>query len=112
MINYRGVTYLFYSANWFGVLDSTGRSNYADGYAICPSGPLAPCTRPTPADAAARQQRHGTGSWRRLGLYRHRGRLRLAYHSYWLNENRNGFHPRRLQIATIVQNPDRTLRRG
>ena len=55
MVNYNGVTYLFYSANDSAWQDTYGRSNYATGYAICPHGPLRACTaserRP---DAAAR----------------------------------------------------------
>ena len=71
MINYNGTTYLFYSANYSGVLDSRGHSNYATGYAICPQGPRAACTRPKPGSAAARQQRQRPGPRRRLGVHRH-----------------------------------------
>jgi hypothetical protein len=38
------------------------------------------------------------------------GRLHLAFATYWLGENRNGYHPRRLHTATLAQNPDGSLR--
>jgi GH43 family beta-xylosidase len=112
MINYRGTTYLFYSANFFGALDATGRSNYATGYAICPAGPTKPCTRPTPKTPLLASNATEQGPGGAAAFTDTAGQLRLAYHSYWPNENRSGFHPRRLHIATIVQNADRTLRRG
>ena len=40
------------------------------------------------------------------------GQLRLAYATYWLGENRAGYHPRRLQITRLVQNGNRTLHVG
>ena len=69
----------------------------------------------------------GRRCWRAAGSTRARAephpwsspsnKLYLAYASYWLGENRNGYHPRRLHIAGLIQNPStslmgRTLRVG
>ncbi len=113
MINYRGTTYLFYSANDSAWQDADGRSNYATGYAICPQGPRGACvrpgggTRPLLASNGASQGPGGASP-----VVSPAGKLYVAYASYWLGENRNGYHPRRLHIAGLVQNADRTLRVG
>lgn len=112
MINYRGTTYLFYSANWFGTTDTAGHSPYATGYAICPSGPLKPCTRPTPKTPLLSSTATEYGQGGASAFLDTSGALRLAYHYYWPGENRNGGHVRRLQIGRLVQNPDKTLRVG
>jgi len=112
MINYRGTYYLFYSANDSIWLDADGRSNYATGYAVC-RGPAGPCSRPgggTHPLLASSGVRQGPGG--ASPVIDTSGQLRLAYATYWLGENRAGYHPRRLQITRLVQNPDRTLRVG
>jgi beta-xylosidase len=113
MVNYNGVTYLFYSANDSLWQDTYGRSNYATGYAICPHGPLAACVRPnggkTPllATSGASQGPGGASP-----VVTPANKLYVAYASYWLGENRGGYHPRRLHVANLVQNADHTLRVG
>jgi hypothetical protein len=112
MVNYRGTTYLFYSAN-DSVSNSEGYSNYATGYAICPHGPAAACTRvaggvkPLMASNGVSQGPGGASP-----VISPQGKVYLAYASYWLGESRNGYHPRRLHIASVIQNPDRSLRIG
>ncbi|TNM37535.1 hypothetical protein FHP29_17160 [Nocardioides albidus] len=97
MVQFRGVTYLFYSGN------SWERADYATGYAIC-AGPQGPCVR----------QNHGepllsTASTGRLGpggasaFVDHKS-LRLIYHAW----DRVG-HMRRLHIASLWQRDDGTL---
>ncbi len=109
MVNLNGVTYLFYSANdslWF---DADGRSNYATGYAIC-SGPQGPCTRPNGGRSpllASSGVNQGPGG--ASPVVSPTGKLYLAYATYWLGENRNGYHPRRLHIAGLIQRPSTTL---
>jgi beta-xylosidase len=113
MIAYRGTTYLFYSANDSIWTDTDGRSSYATGYAICPQGPRGACirpgggTRPLLASSGAKQGPGGASP-----VIDTAGQLRLAYATYWLGENRAGYHPRRLQITRLLQNGDRTLRVG
>jgi glycosyl hydrolase family 43 len=114
MVTFKGVTYLFYSANDSLWQDIYGRSNYATGYAVCPHGPLAACTRlnggktPLLATSGASQGPGGASP-----VVNATGdKLYVAYASYWLGENRGGYHPRRLHIANLVQNADHTLRVG
>ena len=111
MVTFEGTTYLFYSANYSGVLDDSGRSNYASGYAVCPAGPTAPCTRPEPQAPllASRDSIQGPGGSN--GFVGTDGVLRVAYSAFWLGEDRGGEfpHPRRLGIATLQRNPDGTL---
>ena len=111
MVSYNGTTYLFYSANDSISNDSEGHSNYATGYAICPRGPLAACNRvaggvrPLLASSGVSQGPGGASP-----VIDPTNHLHLAYASYWLGENRNGYHPRRLHVAVLVQNPDKSLR--
>ncbi|GAB7192229.1 hypothetical protein NUM3379_29380 [Kineococcus sp. NUM-3379] len=110
MVNHKGTWYLFYSGNLSEPLDSQGHSNYGSGYAIC-DGPVGPCRRPSTfplLSSSGTVQGPGGSS----GFVDANGRLRLAYASFWLGENLGGAqpHPRRMGIATLVQNPDRTLR--
>jgi hypothetical protein len=112
MINYGGTTYLFYSANYSGVLDSSGRSNYATGYAICPSGPNATCTRPRPGSPLLASSGNDQGPGGASAFTDTTNHLKLSYATFWLGENRSGYHPRRLHVATLVQNADKTLRVG
>jgi hypothetical protein len=113
MVTYNNVTYLFYSANDSAWLDGQGHSNYATGYAICPHGPLAPCVRPnggrTPLLASNGVSQGPGGA---SPVVSATNKLYVAYASYWLGENRFGYHPRRLHIAYLIQNPDHTLRVG
>jgi beta-xylosidase len=112
MITYNGTTYLFYSANYSGVLDSAGRSTYATGYAICPQGPRAACTRPRPGSPLLASNGNDQGPGGASAFTDTSNRLKLAYATFWLGENRNGYHPRRLHTLTLVQNADKTLRIG
>lgn len=112
MINYKGTTYLFYSANYSGVLDARGRSNYATGYAICPRGPLAACNRPAPGSPLLASNGNDQGPGGATAFTDTSNRLKLAYATFWLGENRNGYHPRRLHTLTLVQNADKTLKIG
>ncbi len=112
MVTLNGVTYLFYSANDSAWLDADGRSNYATGYAVC-SGPLGPCARPGGGKApllASNGVSQGPGG--ASPVVGPNGRLYLAYASYWLGENRSGYHPRRLHMAGLTQNSNHTLRVG
>ncbi|GAA4662722.1 family 43 glycosylhydrolase [Kineococcus glutinatus] len=109
MVKYDGTWYLFYSGNLSDPLDDQGHSNYASGYAIC-DGPVGPCRRapakvPLLASAGTAQGPGGSS-----GFIDGAGRLRMAYATFHLGENLNGYHPRRMSIATLVRNPDRTLR--
>jgi hypothetical protein len=113
MVNYHGTTYLFYSANDSAWQDAEGHSNYATGYAICPSGPRAACYRPGGGQApllASNGVSQGPGG--ASPVVSPQGKLILAYASYWLGENRNGYHPRRLHIATLAQTANHSLRLG
>ncbi|WP_432486792.1 family 43 glycosylhydrolase [Kineococcus sp. SYSU DK018] len=111
MVTFEGTTYLFYSANYSGVLDASGRSNYASGYAVCPAGPTAPCSRPEPASPLLASQGTVQGPGGSNGFVDTSGTLRLAYASFWLGENLGGQqpHPRRMGIATLQRAPDGTL---
>ncbi|MGZ4708512.1 MAG: family 43 glycosylhydrolase [Acidimicrobiales bacterium] len=110
MVSFGGTTYLFYSAN-DSASDANGVSAYATGYAVCPSGPLAACTRvvhsPLLASNAFKQGPGGSSPF--VGTD---GRLRVAYATYeWLEPARsNGLHPRRLNIGVLSRNADGTLR--
>jgi hypothetical protein len=119
MVYYNNTTYLFYSANDSAWQDADGRSNYATGYAIC-SGPLGPCTRPgggkTPLLASSGVNQGPGGASPVVGPSP-RNQLYVAYATYWLGENRNGYHPRRLHVTGLLQTPStslmgRTLRIG
>jgi hypothetical protein len=109
MISYGGVTYLFYTANFFGVRDSSGDSNYATGYAVCPHGPLAACSRPVPQTPLLASNGLHQGPGGATPFLDSAGHLRLAYATYWLGETRID-HPRRLQIATLAMGPMGTLK--
>jgi hypothetical protein len=103
-------TYLFYSAN-DSISDTEGRSNYATGYAVCPQGPRAACTRvgktPLLASSGINQGPGGASP-----VVAANGKLYLAYASYWLGESRNGYHPRRLHVTGLVQYGWGALRAG
>jgi hypothetical protein len=103
MIDFSGATYLFYSANFSGVLDSRGTSNYATGYAICPRGPLEPCTRPVPQTPLLSSFMAMSGPGGGTPFLDPAGGLHLAFSYYWLGENRNGGHPRRMSIIGLKE---------
>ena len=116
MIRYQGRYYLFYSGNYSGVLDATGRSSYATGYAICPRGPRAACNRITVSSPllASTSTEYGPGG--ATPFTDTSGRLRLAYAFFWPGENRTDqggaehqHHPRRMNIATLEVRADGTL---
>ena len=112
MIQYAGRTYLFYAANFSGVTDSLGRSNYATGYAICPQGPLAACTRPEPGQPLLFSNGIDQGPGGATPFLDKNGGLHLAYSSFWLGENRDGVHPRRMHITGLSALPDGRLWAG
>ncbi|GAA4984569.1 family 43 glycosylhydrolase [Kineococcus glutinatus] len=111
MVTYRGTTYLFYSANYSGVLDDDGRSNYAAGYAICPQGPAGPCTRPDPQVPLLASEGDLQGPGGSAGFVDAEGRLRMAYAAFRLGENLGGAqpHPRRMGVVELAQAPDGRL---
>ncbi len=110
MVSFGGTTYLFYSANDSNA-DSSGVSNYATGYAVCPSGPTGPCERivHSPLLASNGFDQGPGGSSPFVGPD---GRLRVAYATFWWGETPrdNGLRPRRLHIAVLDRNGDGTLR--
>lgn len=112
MIQYAGRTYLFYAANFSGVTDSLGHSNYATGYAICPQGPLAACTRPEPGQPLLFSNGIDQGPGGATPFLDTNGGLHLAYSSFWLGENRDGVHPRRMHITGLSALPDGRLWAG
>jgi beta-xylosidase len=109
MIRYAGRTYLFYSANAFEALDSVGHSKYATGYAICPRGPMAACTRPTPQTPLLASSGSIQGPGGGSPFLDAQGNLRFAYAAMWLGENRNGTHPRRMYVTQLSALPNGAL---
>ncbi|GAB7192638.1 hypothetical protein NUM3379_33470 [Kineococcus sp. NUM-3379] len=111
MVTAGGTTYLFYSANYSGVLDAEGRSDYASGYAVCPQGPLGPCTRPDPQVPLLASEGDVQGPGGSAGFVDAEGRLRMAYAAFRLGENLGGAHPhpRRMGIVTLEQAADGRL---
>lgn len=115
MIRYQGRWYLFYSGNYSGVLDASGHSRYATGYAICPHGPRAPCQRQTVNGPLLGNTSTEQGPGGASPVIDTAGHLRLAYAFYSPGENRTEFaaehsrHPRRMNVATLVARPDGTL---
>ncbi|WP_082612277.1 MULTISPECIES: glycoside hydrolase family 43 protein [unclassified Nocardioides] len=97
MVQFRGVTYLFYSGN------SWERADYATGYAIC-AGPEGPCVRQNHGDpllSTATTGRLGPGGASAFvdGLS-----LRLVYHA-WDRVGRQ----RLMHVAGLWQRDDGTL---
>ena len=111
MARYGGRTYLFYSASYFGPLDAQGHSSYATGYAVC-RGPLGPCTRPVPGHPLLASAGVSQGPGGASAFLATDGSLRLAYATYWLGEDRDGFHPRRLQVTRLLADARGLLRVG
>jgi beta-xylosidase len=109
MVAFAGTYWLFYSGN-----DSSARpdgsSDYATGYAICPSGPRAACLRRS-TTPLLRSNGYVQGPGGASAFVDAAGDLRLAYSYFWLGENRQGTfvaHPRRLKIARLqatAENP-------
>ncbi|WGY00647.1 glycoside hydrolase family 43 protein [Nocardioides sp. QY071] len=97
MVQFRGVTYLFYSGN------SWERADYATGYAIC-AGPEGPCVRQNrgePLMSSASSGRLGPGG---ASAFVDHKSLRLIYHA-WDQVGRT----RQLHIASLWQRDDGTL---
>jgi hypothetical protein len=97
MVQFRGVTYLFFSGN------SWERADYATGYAIC-AGPTGPCVRQNrgaPFLTTASTGRLGPGG---ASAFVDGSSLRLVYHAW----DRVG-HLRRLHVAGLWQREDGTL---
>lgn len=109
MFTWNGVTYLFYSGNFWGARPD-GTSDYATGYAVCPQGPRAACTRvqdgPLLASGVPRQGPGGASAF-----VARDGQLHLAYAYYWYGENRpvGGPHPRRLGVVRLASLPGNRL---
>lgn len=97
MVQFRGVTYLFYSGNSY----EDGR--YATGYAIC-AGPEGPCVRQNhgaPLLSTASTGNIGPGG---ASAFVAGHSLRLIYHAW---DRVGGL--RRLHVAGLWQRPDGTL---
>lgn len=118
MVQYQGVTYLFFAANDSVYTDDYGNSAYAEGYAICPSGPRGACYQPQAAlnapllSSSAGQNGQAGGN----AFVDTAGNLRLSYAYYWAGEVRSEFpfgvpgrHPRRMAITQLARNSDNTL---
>ncbi len=100
MVEFGGVTYLFYSGNSWKTTD------YATGYAIC-DGPAGPCVRPTngsPFLTTASTGNLGPGG---ASAFVHGTSLRLIYHA-WASGRVGDL--RRLHVAGLWQRDDGTLR--
>ena len=98
MVYHRGRYYLFYAGN-SSLPGPSNSSRYATGYAICPRGPLAACTRPTNQPLLSSEdtvQGPAGGS----AFVDRQGRLRFVYSYYWLGETRKPA-PRRMEIVTL-----------
>jgi hypothetical protein len=99
MVQFRGVTYLFYSGN------SWKTSSYATGYAIC-ARPTGPCVRPgdgSPLLTTASTGKLGPGG---ASAFRDGKSLRLLYHAW--APGRIGVH-RGPHVAGLWQRRDGTL---
>jgi beta-xylosidase len=106
MVQHNGRYYLFYSGN-SSVPGPGNSSSYATGYAICPSGPRARCSRvtdvPLLSNAAEQQGRAGGSAFVDAD-----GGLRYAYSFYWAGEDRVPA-PRRLAIVSLAADPQGRL---
>lgn len=98
LVRFRGVTYLFYSANAYRGAD------YATGYAIC-DGPTGPCVRPErgPLLSTTTTGHPGPGG---ADAFVHDTSLRLIYHAW---EPGQVGQLRRMRIAGLFQREDLTL---
>ena len=99
MIQFRGVTYLFYSGNRWE------NGDYATGYAIC-AGPAGPCARPengSPFLTTANTGHPGPGG---ASAFEHDDSLRLLYHAW--DPGQVG-RLRTIHVAGLWQRPDGTL---
>ncbi|HWJ82059.1 MAG TPA: glycoside hydrolase family 43 protein [Nocardioides sp.] len=99
MVEFRGVTYLFYSGN------SWRTPGYGTGYAIC-AGPSGPCARP--GDGAPLLTTASTGNIGPGGAsgFVRGDSLQLIYHAW--EPGRVG-QLRRIHVAGLWQRPDGTL---
>ncbi|HEY1117480.1 MAG TPA: glycoside hydrolase family 43 protein [Acidimicrobiales bacterium] len=99
MVQFRGVTYLFYSGNRWE------NGDYATGYAIC-AGPAGPCTRPkngSPFLTTAETGHPGPGG---ASAFVHQDSLRLLYHAWDVGQVGR---LRTLHVAGLWQREDGTL---
>lgn len=97
MVQFRGVTYLFYSAN------SWENASYATGYAIC-AGPTGPCVRQNHGDPFLTSASTGNLGPGGASAFVHDKSLRLVYHAW----DRVG-RLRRMHVAGLWQREDGTL---
>lgn len=100
MIEFRGVTYLFYSANSWKTKD------YATGYAIC-SGPQGPCVRPKNGHRFLSSARTGNLGPGGATAFVRNNSLHLLYHAW---DPGMVLERRRLHVAGLWQRDDGTLR--
>lgn len=97
MVQFRGVTYLFFSGN------SWERADYATGYAIC-AGPTGPCVRQNHGDPLLSTATTGNpGPGGATGFVDGKS-LRLVYHAW---DRVGGL--RRMHVAGLWQRDDGTL---
>ncbi len=98
LVQFRGVTYLFYSAHAYRGTD------YATGYAVC-EGPTGPCVRPSPDPllSTATTGHLGPGG---ADAFVHDRSLRLIYHAW---EPGQVGQLRRMRIAGLFQREDLSL---
>lgn len=99
MVEFRGVTYLFYSAN------SWKTRNYATGYAIC-SGPQGPCVRPKNGHRFLSSARTGNLGPGGASAFVRNNSLHLLYHAW---DPGMVMERRRLHVAGLWQRDDGTL---
>lgn len=97
MVQFRGVTYLFFSGNNYE------NASYATGYAIC-AGPEGPCVRQNRGAPLLSTQSTGNLGPGGGSAFIDGTSLRMIYHAW----NRVG-HLRRLHIASFWQREDGTL---
>ncbi|QIM19322.1 family 43 glycosylhydrolase [Leucobacter coleopterorum] len=94
-----GKTYLFYAGGEFWPYGRT-LSNYSTGYAVCPQGPTAPCSRPSGDNrilgSVGKVQGPGGGS----AFQTADGSWKFAYHAYTRDGDPN---TRQLRIANIYR---------
>lgn len=94
-----GTTYLLYAGGEFWAKDGTN-SNYATGYAVCPKGPTAPCTRPAADNRLLGSRGNLQGPGGGSAFQTADGSWKFAYHAY----TRGGAADlRQLRIANIYR---------
>lgn len=99
MVQFRGITYLFYSGNRWDTAD------YATGYAIC-VGPTGPCSRPRNGSPFLTTANTGLGGPGGASAFVDHDSLRLLYHAW--DPGQVG-RLRTLHVAGLWQREDGTL---